>query len=148
MSAYNYPQNESRRKAAAAGFTLIEILIVVVIISILLAIAYPAYTKYVQDARQEAGRALLLDWASALEGYRGKHFSYNGASSMTGTLVPESVGHKHYKYTISVPSDHKYTIKATPYSAIMSGTETMVLDSQGNACAAVGGCTPSSSSSW
>ncbi|KZX61640.1 MULTISPECIES: type IV pilin protein [unclassified Alcanivorax] len=148
MKAYSYHRSKCRTQASAAGFTLIEILIVVVIVSILLSVAYPAYTKYVQDAHQEAGKGVLLDWASALEGYRGKHFSYKGAGSKTGTLVPESVGHKHYKFTISVPSDHKYTIKATPYSSVMTGTETMALDSQGNACAAVGGCTPTSGSSW
>ncbi|PHS56655.1 MAG: prepilin-type cleavage/methylation domain-containing protein [Alcanivorax sp.] len=148
MSFYKYPQNEGRKKASATGFTLIEMLTVVVIISILLAVAYPAYTKYVQDAHQEEGRGVLLDWASSLEGYRGKHFSYKGAASMTGSLVPASVGHKHYKFTISIPSDHKYTIKAAPYSSIMSGTETMAIDSQGNTCAAVGGCTPAAGSSW
>jgi len=39
------------REAAAKGFTLIEVLIVSAIISILLALAAPAYIRYIQQAR-------------------------------------------------------------------------------------------------
>ena len=34
------------------GFTLIELMVVVVVVAILAAIAYPIYTRYVQDTRQ------------------------------------------------------------------------------------------------
>lgn len=141
-------QEPSNKGVWAYGFTLIEMMVVVGIISIMLAVAYPAYTEYVQRAHQEDARQVLLDWASSLENYRGKNFSYTGAGSMTSSLAPQTVGHKHYGFKISVPSAQKYTISASPTSSTMSGTETFVLDSQGRTCGAVGGCTPSATSSW
>jgi len=42
------------------GFTLIEILIVVVIIGVISAIAYPNYRNFVTEARRSEGQRLLL----------------------------------------------------------------------------------------
>lgn len=42
------------------GFTLIEILIVVAIVGLLAAIAYPSYMSYVRNAWRAEGRAALL----------------------------------------------------------------------------------------
>lgn len=49
------------------GFTLIEMLIVVAIIGILSAIAYPSYTQYVLRTNRAEARAILLENAQILE---------------------------------------------------------------------------------
>ena len=44
----------------AAGFTLIEVMIVVAIIAILAAVAYPAYTEQVARGKRADGKAVEL----------------------------------------------------------------------------------------
>ena len=59
------------------GFTLIEVMIVVVIIGLLAAIAYPSYTAYVERGLQREAQGQIVELASALERYRSKNFYLN-----------------------------------------------------------------------
>lgn len=52
-----------------SGFTLIELMIVVAIIGILSAIAFPAYGDYVRMARASEATAQVASYASRLEQY-------------------------------------------------------------------------------
>ena len=58
------------------GFTLIELMIVVAIISILAAISFPAYDAYVIRGIRAEGRALIMDSASKMENHYGDIFKF------------------------------------------------------------------------
>ena len=49
------------------GFTLIELMIVLAIVGILSAIAFPSYTKYVAKGKRAEARAALLESAQYME---------------------------------------------------------------------------------
>jgi type IV pilus assembly protein PilE len=54
------------REPNSSGFTLIELMMVVAIISILLAIAVPAYNEYIRRAHRAAAQQFLLDVAHSV----------------------------------------------------------------------------------
>lgn len=58
------------------GFTLIEVMIVVAIIGILAAIAYPSYDEYVKRGNRTEGQALLSDASARQERYFAQNNEY------------------------------------------------------------------------
>ncbi|MDS1310564.1 type IV pilin protein [Marinobacter xiaoshiensis] len=66
----------SIRSRRAAGFTLIELMIVVAIIGIIAAIAYPSYTENVRQARRAVAQADLMELAQWMERQYAGDFSY------------------------------------------------------------------------
>lgn len=73
-----------------AGFTLIELMIVVVIVAILAGIAYPSYTRYVIEARRADGQAALLQVAAQLEKFYSQCGRYTTA--ITGGRISDCDG--------------------------------------------------------
>jgi len=70
----------TRRKHTGKGFTIIEVLVVVAILGILAAIAIPAYTKYVTNARRADGKSALVAAAQAMERYYTNNYAYTNAT--------------------------------------------------------------------
>ena len=65
------------------GFTLIELMIVVVIIGILAAIAFPSYSRYVDRAAIADGRSALLAAAQQMERCFTRNDTYVGCVTRT-----------------------------------------------------------------
>ena len=106
------------------GFSLIELMIVVAIISILAAIAFPAYDAYVIRGKRAEGRALLMDSASKMEKHYGDCLKFGSTIAATrdcaagnvnfcGKTTCESETGK-YEVAIINGSVNAYTLTADP----------------------------------
>lgn len=62
-----------------AGFTLIELMIVVAIIAIIAAIAYPSYQRSIENSRRSAAQADLMELAQWMERRFTAGFDYRDA---------------------------------------------------------------------
>jgi type IV pilus assembly protein PilE len=67
-----------------AGFTLIELMVVVLILGILAAIAFPNYSAQVNKSRRGDGMDTLLAAAQSLEVYRGHTATYPNDIALAG----------------------------------------------------------------
>jgi len=67
------------------GFTLVELISVVLILSVLALIVYPIYSNYIEKARISAVRSALLENAYFME----KFYLQNGTFKQTSTKWPK-----------------------------------------------------------
>jgi type IV pilus assembly protein PilE len=88
------------------GFTVIELMIVLVIVSILLALAYPSYVKYVRKGKRGEAQQALMNWAVNQEIWRSNNPAYAAAADLP---VPNT---EHYGFTISAVSATTYILRA------------------------------------
>ncbi|MDX1813052.1 MAG: type IV pilin protein [Gammaproteobacteria bacterium] len=108
------------------GFTLVELLIVVIIISLLAMVAVPSYNKSVSKARRADAQAGLSNLAGAMERWFTENQSYldaagpDGARTATGvpriyySQTPIDGNVKFYNLTIQAATAGSYTLRATP----------------------------------
>jgi len=102
--------------AAAAGFTLIEMMIVVALIAILAAIVLPSYQDSVRKARRMDARGSLTAIAQLMERLNTEKNSYASATLGNGTtdIYPATTENKHYTLALSNLAATTFTITATP----------------------------------
>lgn len=81
-------------KKNSRGFTLIELMIVVAIIGLLAAVAYPAYTDSVLKGRRAQGRTAVAELLQQQERYITQRNCYLGftTNASTGVATPSSPG--------------------------------------------------------
>lgn len=69
-------RNLANRKKRSAGFTLVELMIVIIIVGVLAAAAVPIYRAYVRRARASEAKATIGLIKSAEEVYYAEHDDY------------------------------------------------------------------------
>ncbi len=110
--------NRSNRFASrgkAVGFTLVEVIIVVLIISVLAAIAYPAYQDSVVKSRRSAAKACVMEATQFMERFfTTNNLTYVGApAAWTGCAAGTDVTN-HYTVTPLATGPRAFTVTATP----------------------------------
>lgn len=118
---YNRFQTNYFRQAA---FTLIEVMVVVAIIGILAAVAYPSYMGYIAKARRGDAVTVLMENAQWMERYFTQNSTYlNGAANPTLPIIeaPKDGTAKYYDITFSGTNTQvTYTLMATPKGNMVS----------------------------
>ena len=101
------------------GFTLIEVMVVVAIVGILSAIAYPSYTEYIARGHRAEARANLLQAAQWMERAATANGTYPTASSAASAIAALEAQLKMDRYSIKVDSTNgsSYTLTAAPKGA-------------------------------
>ena len=108
----NSAERRFRRSVGAAGFSLIELMVVVAIIGIIASIALPSYSAYLERSRRAAGGACVLAVAQQMERFYTANLTYTGA--VANTAICQDSALEHYNIAVATGA-RTYTVSATPF---------------------------------
>lgn len=108
-----------RRMHRGAGFTLIELMVVVAVVGILAAIAYPSYQEQVRKGRRADAMVQLVTLAQAYERYYTSNNTYEGFLDSLPAAQRNSPtqGTAFYVITQTAETRTSFTLMATPQAA-------------------------------
>ena len=103
--------------ANARGFTLIELMIVVAVVAILAAIAYPSVQDQIRKSRRAQAKADLVEYAALAERFHTTNNTYvlGAGFALPNLNSPREPGATaRYRLAMPVRTANAYTITATP----------------------------------
>lgn len=115
------------RPMKRAGFTLVEVMIVLVILAILAAVAWPAYNDSVRKSRRAAAMSAIAKVMQAQERARSNRATYvNGITdaALTGAPATSEGGY----YTLSTTTET--ATAATAYTVVATAGSSQSADTQ------------------
>lgn len=123
----------SGRISRSQGFTLIEVMIVVAIVGVLAAIAFPSYQQYLRRGARSEVQAYMMDMAARQAQFLIDNRAYADSPGALGLSTPTSIASK-YTVTIDPPevTPPAFTVRAVPIGSQASDTcGTLTLTSAG-----------------
>jgi len=124
-----------RCKQGMRGVTLIELMVVITIIGILVAIAYPGYQSQMQKTRRATGQATLLNAAQALERCFTRFNVYNNGDCDIVERLADGIESEGGWYLVTdVPDATSFSLVATPQGGQAEDTQCddLTLDNTGD----------------
>lgn len=114
------------------GFSLLELMIVITILTILSSVGYPLYTQHLSKLNRLAAQQSLSQLALAMERYHFEHNTYAGAS-LSQLNMTEYTAKNAYRLAIQSSTHHHYVLTAHPLNpqAERDDCGELILDAQG-----------------
>lgn len=116
-----------------AGFTLVELMIVVTIIGILTAIVYPSYQEHLRKGRRASAQTHLMDVAQRQQQYLLDARAYAVDLASLSVTTPPDVS-SFYTITVAAAAGTPptFTITATPIAGTAQASDvTLTIDNAG-----------------
>jgi type IV pilus assembly protein PilE len=124
------------RRSAATGFSLVELMTALTIVSILAGIALPSYRQQIRQSRRTQARLALLVLAAREERFMATHNAYTAAPADLGYSgrFPQDVGDGYYQISVCVAAaapcgnnnatiGNVFLVQATPVGSQSADTQ-------------------------